>query len=210
MPRLPSVLGFLAAFSTVAAAQTGNLVTSGQFDTAADLAPWTVISPAYSSHSFDSGEDADLCSLSGSLDALSDPEVDFGVAQYRHCLGPVSGTPQFWIAGDFKFPVTSAEARANLTLNFYTGSGCSGEFAGGTFAGYATSDVAGWQHVEAGPVSPGGNAVSFSISVLLTQITGSDPAVEVLADNVRVTQPSWVFAEDLEVADVCRWSASQP
>ena len=53
-------------------------------------------------------------------------------------------------------------------------------------------------------------AVSVMISVLLTQNVGADPAVEALADEVRVTAADWIFAEDQEIGEPCRWSSTQP
>jgi len=212
MRNVSTSVSLLFLLVAPALAQTGNLVAPGQFDTSADIAAWQVINSTYSSKGFASSYDADGCSLSGAFDAVADPLIDNGSLEFRLCIGPFPDSAIYWVTGDFYFPLSSADGRANLTLNFYDGAGCTGSFvSGGLFAGYAQSSISGWQHVESlfSASQPVG-AVSASISIVVTQFTGSDGPVEAFADNVRVVADAWIFADDFEVAGTCRWSAGPP
>ena len=193
-----------------AAAQTGNLVPNGRFDLGVGVTGWQVVNPEYNALVFDSTLDVDGCAQSGVAHGICDPPVDFGTGEYRVCLGAVSTAESFTISGELLFLSSAVEGHANLTLTFWDGPNCTGDYTNGLFAGYAVSDVTGWQHVEAGPVSPDPASQSAMMRVLLTQIVGSQPAIEVRFDEIRVTLSDWVFAEDLEIGETCRWSQAVP
>ena len=193
-----------------AAAQTGNLVPNGRFDTTVGIAGWQVINPEFNALVFDAALDADDCPGSGAAHGTCDPGVDFGTGEYRTCLGAVSSADSLFISGEFLFASSAVEGRSNLTLSFYDGPDCTGTNTNGLFAGYALSSVAGWQHLEAGPVAPDPAAQSAQLRVLLTQIVGAQPAVEVRFDEIRVTRADWVFAEDVDLGSTCRWSVAVP
>jgi hypothetical protein len=208
MGRLPILVALAALAAAPVAAQTGNLVP-GQLDDVGSIAAWQVGNPVTSSASF-SALDADGCAGSGSLRADFDTPVDFATADYSVCLATVVPGAGYAIAADFLFDTNAYAARANLSLSFYGGADCTGDYLNGLFAGYAQSAVAGWQHVESGPVTADAAAQSALMSIMLTQIVGADPAIHALADNVRVTAAEWVFAESFEVGEACRWSSVAP
>jgi hypothetical protein len=167
-----------------AAAQTGNLVPNGRFDLGVGVTGWQVVNPEFNALVFDSTLDFDGCTQSGVAHGSCDPPVDWGTGEYRACLGAVSTAESFKISGEFLFLSSAVDGHA--------------------------SDVSGWQHVEAGPVSPDPASQSVMLRVLLTQIVGSEPAIEVRFDEIRVTHTDWVFAEDLEIGETCRWSQAVP
>ena len=187
-------------------AQTGNLVPNGRFDFADGVTGWTVVFPDSSSLTFDGSLDADGCTGSGVALGTADSIVDGGAAMFTICLGAVSPSDSFHMSGELRFESSTYPARANLTLGFFDGVDCGGADLGGGFAGFAVSDVAGWQHLEAGPVLPAPTVQSAELRVFLTQMVGSDPAIQVQFDEIRVTHSDWIFAEDFEVGETCRWS----
>jgi len=209
MRRIPFVMTLMILVAATAGAQPGNLVASGQFDDSADVGDWFVLSPGYSGASH-STTDADSCAGSGSFLATADPPNDFSTATYWVCLGAIQPATDYSISGDFHFASQTYAARANLTLNFKDGPDCTGDFTNGLFAGYAESAVTGWQHVAAGPVTPGAGTQSAMISILLTQYVGDEPEIFVRADNVRVVASGWIFGEGVELGSTCRWSATVP
>jgi len=187
-------------------AQTGNLVPNGRFDFADGVNGWSVAFPALSSLTLDGSLDVDDCVGSGVALGTADLVIDGSAVPFTICLGAVSPSESFRISGEFRFESSTFAARANLTLTLLDGSDCGGAYVGGLFAGYAVSDVAGWQHIEAGPITVPATVQSATLTVFLTQIVGSDPAIQVQFDEIRVTRPDWVFAEDFEVGESCRWS----
>jgi len=205
-----AMVGFVAALwvCAPAAAQTGNLVPNGRFDVG--VSGWVVLNPSYNALVFDATLDFDDCTQSGVAHGICDPPVDYGVGQYAVCLGAVSPPESFNISGEFLFLSSAVSGRAYVNLSFYDGPNCTGAHTNGAATESAESDVTGWQHVEAGPVTPDPTAQSAWLVVGLVQNVGSQPAIEVRFDEIRVTCPDWVFAEDLEIGETCRWSGVAP
>ena len=115
-------------------------------------------------------------------------------------------TRRYRISGEFRFESSAVSGRANLTLRFYSAADCEGTLTNTGFAGYAQSAIAGWQHLEASPFTPAPTAQTAALVVFLTKTVGADPAVSVQFDEIRVTHTDWIFAEDFEVGETCRWS----
>lgn len=208
--RIGLVGGMLAIAGMVlalpAGAQPGNLLANGQFDlSGAGVEGWLVLSPEFSTFFHYPSPDADDCGESGSGRAFSDPDLNFTTAEYRYCIGPVVPGASYWIGGAILFPTSAVHGKANLTLTFRTGPDCTGSSDSALFAGYATSDVAGWQQVTSGPIVAGAAAQSARLRLLLTQDVGSEPGIEAFFDNLRVTSTDWVFADDFELGVICRW-----
>jgi hypothetical protein len=191
-------------------AQPGNLLTVGRFDSAAEVADWEVMSPQYSGLSFEATADADQCDGSGSALATSNPAANAGTAEYRACVGPVVPGAAYWIGGEVRFPSSAVDGTANLTLSFLTGAGCTGLFDTHLASGYALSNVGGWQRVGGGPSVPLAGAQSVMLRLLLTQTTGSQPQIAAQFDELRVTTTDWIFAEDVEIGEACRWDSEPP
>ena len=191
-----------------AAAQTGNLVPNGRFDVG--VSGWVVLNPSYNTLAFDATLDFDDCTQSGVARGICDPPVDYGVGQYGVCLGAVSPAQSFNISGEFLFLSSAVSGRAYLSLSFFDGPNCTGAHTNGVATDSAESDVTGWQHVDAVPVTPDPTAQSAWLVAGLVQNVGSQPAIEVRFDEIRVTHPDWVFAEDLEIGETCRWSQVAP
>lgn len=206
----------VAAFAALAVlrapvmAQTGNLVPNGRFDLADGVIGWVVASPENSSMTFDASADLNDCLGSGVALGTNNSSSDAGSAQYRVCLGAVSPDESFRMSGEFRFESSAVSGRANLTLRFFSSANCEGTLTSTGFAGYAQSATAGWQHLEAGPVTPAPTAQSAALVVFLTKTFGADPAVSVQFDEIRVTRIEWIFAEDFEVGETCRWSLVAP
>jgi len=205
-----AALAALIVLCSPLVAQTGNLVPNGRFDTTDGITGWDVINPEFNALAFDPAHDADGCVGSGSAHGTCDPSVDFGTGEYRTCLGAASPADSFWIAGEFLFLSSAVSGRSNLTLTFWDGPNCTGSPTNGLFAGYALSSVAGWQFLAAGPITPAAGTQSAQLRVLVTQIVGAEPAVEVRFDEVRATRTNWILVEDLELGSTCRWSAAVP
>lgn len=203
-------LAALIALGSPLVAQTGNLVPNGRFDNADGVTGWQVINPEFNALVFDPANDADACVGSGSAHGTCDPSVDFGTGEYRTCLGAANPGQSYWIAGEFLFLSSAVAGRSNLTLTFWNGPNCTGSPTNGLFAGYALSSVAGWQFVAAGPITPAAGTQSAQLRVLVTQIVGAEPAVEVRFDEIRATRTNWVFVEDFEIGSTCRWSVAAP
>lgn len=200
----------LVALAGAVAAQNGNLATNGQFDHGQGIAGWQVVSPAYSSLSFVPGTDAGGCVASGAALGISDPDSDFGTADYRICVPGLAAGAAYRIAGSFRFDSDLVAGRANVTLSFFTGTDCTGSSPGSTFAGYALTGTSGWQTVASGPhLAPAGTQ-SALLRALLTQEFGAQPAIEVLFDDIRVASAAWLFGDGFEVGARCRWSAGNP
>lgn len=204
----PAALAAWLLLCAPAAAQTGNLISVGRFDSAGDVGAWSVASPQISSLAFDASADCDGCLTSGVALGTCDSPVDFGTASFSVCLEGIPVSVGYRMSGEFRFPSNVLPARANLTLLFYPVAGCQGTDLGGGFAGYAQSAVAGWQHLESGSLLAPEATASAWFGVLLTQLTGSDPAVQVQFDEIRLTTDGWVFAEDFEADETCRWDAA--
>ncbi len=196
----------LAVLCALVMAQTGNLVPNGRFDLADGVSGWTVAFPTSSSLTFDGSLDRDDCVGSGVALASGDPSSDFASVLFSICLGAVSPSESFRMSGDFRFESSIYAARSNLTLGFFDDADCGGADIDDHFAGYAESSVAGWQHVEGGPFTPPPTVQSAQLRVFLTQIVGAEPAISVQFDEIRVTRTDWIFAEDFEVGETCRWS----
>lgn len=205
-----SVMAPLALLAASAFAQTGNLLLNGRFDLVDGVIGWEVLSPQSSSLTFDPMLDFDACTGSGSALATTDPNIDFGTAVYKVCLGAVAAGQSYRISGEILFPSSAVAGRSNLTLNFMTGPNCDGTANGGLFAGYVLSSVAGWQHVAAGPADPDVSIQSVLMSVMLTQLVGAEPALQAHFDEIRVTLSDGTFADDFELGEGCRWSVVLP
>jgi hypothetical protein len=208
--KMPRALVTLLLYSAPAVAQPGNLLSVGRFDAAVEIADWEVMSPQYSGLAFDATADADQCDASGSALATSNPAANAGTAEYRACLGPVVPGAEYWIGGEIRFPSSAVDGHAHLTLSFLTGAGCTGLFDTHLFAGSALSSVSGWQTVAAGPAVPLAGAQSVLLRLLLVQTTGSQPQIAAQFDELRVTIANWIFAEDVELGEACRWDSEPP
>ena len=205
-----AMVGFVAALwvCAPAAAQTGNLVPNGRFDVG--VSGWVVLNPSYNALVFDATLDFDDCTQSGVAHGICDPTVDYGVGQYVVCLGAVATAESYKISGEFLFLSSAVSGRAYMNISFFDGPDCTGAHTNGVASGYALSDVVGWQHVDGGPVTPDPTTLSASLTVRLVQFVGADPAIEVRFDEIRVTRTEWVFAEDLEIGEPCRWTQVVP
>ena len=190
------------------AAQQGNLVPGGRFDQSSDVDGWAEVSPELSELDFDMAQDADACAASGSLHIVADPTVDFGVAQIYRCVDSISPSQSYSVSADVLFLAPGAkDGRISVALTFYSDPGCTGTALNGHFGGVATENVTGWQHKAGGPATPDAGAESVRVRTDAVQLVGSAPAFEAVVDNVLLTEAYWIFSEDFEAGDVCRWSA---
>jgi len=211
---LPAVL--VATISgTAVLAQPGNQIANGQFDTLDGTAGWTAHSGGYST--VDVGTfDADGCTGqglgSGSAKGTNTANSDFaGASFYWTCIeGPPVGEP-FALATAFYFDNHTVPGNASTVINFYDTAGCSGtDVGGGLNSGGIVSTAIGWQRVRnnTGVVPVG--AASARVWVLLIKTLGADSSLTVYFDDVQLLNPSWIYAEDFEIADTCRWSVALP
>jgi len=198
----------LLGLASAAGAQTGNLLANGRFDE--DVSGWTTTFSTYGHLTFHAPpDDDDFCAYSGSADADSDPSVDSGSALFSSCVSPVTGNTDYQLAASMWFKAGGfVDGYANVFPAFYDAPGCTGNplSLSNVQAGNALSSVSNWQRFQSHFTSPSG-AQSVLIRIYLVVDSGADPAMHVLVDDILFAEESYLFADDFEVRQVCRWSA---
>ncbi|MCB1009822.1 MAG: hypothetical protein KDB94_13135 [Acidobacteria bacterium] len=195
-----------ALTATIAVAQPGNLAPNGQFDDPQGIGGWSVANTSISSLAFEADVDADDCPASGAAFGSSDPSIDGGTAEYRVCVTGLDDATTYRITGRFRFDSDLVVGRANVSVNFYATTNCSASDLGGQFAGYARTDVAGWQRVTSVPSPTPAGTQSAWLRVLLTQTHGAQPEIEVLFDDIRLERAAAIFGDGAEGGGTCRWN----
>ena len=200
-----TALLLLGLSSAPAGALDLNAIANGEFEAADDVAGWVNLHPDYSVMNWNA-EDADLCSLSGSMHVdNTQGTVDFATAQFNYCSTNVTPGESFQIGAHFRFIDGTALSRASLIVFFSETSTCS-TINGIASGAIALSTTSGWQwSVTHDVVAPAGTQ-SVAARIHLVKVNAADAKAELRVDRVFIHPNGLIHADDFEIAETCRWS----
>jgi hypothetical protein len=188
-----------------------NRISNGEFDLGLD--GWTELFPAVSSFLYISYEDANGCSLSGAAEAGNSNPADSGSTSYRICTTEFTEGVPYTLYARFLFHPTLVESRAQLSLGAHNSANCSDAATEAYVTPYAfTSDgFSTWHYRKLQvPVTPTASTQSLQVQLTFIKDVGADNVAYVLFDRVHLVPANWIYAEDFELSELCRWSSIVP
>lgn len=207
-PTCAVLLATLALGAAGSGAETGNLVTSGQFDSSAQVDLWTNVNGAYSTLGY-SSVDARDCAGSGAASVFSSPPSELARSEFTVCVPSLEPNQFYYLGGSFRFDSLSGDGGAALEIAFYTQPACAGTPGTPALADIVFTSSSSWQSVLATPLAPVGTQSAKVIVSFFVEGKGSSD-VSGLFDQIRLTKLNWIFADGFEAADDCRWSFASP
>lgn len=201
----------LAAASGAARAELAvNLLPNGEFDT--DVQGWDEIFPLISSFLWQEGPvnmDADGCTLSGVAELGNSNPEDSGSVALRACLVDMEIGETYNLRARFFYPNGVAAARAQFSVATFTDANCNTTSTASMITPYAaTSDGTGQWLSRAlyVPVTVPGGTGSMEVQLTFIKDVGDDVVSYVYFDRVHLTADDWIYSEDFELGELCRWS----
>jgi len=204
--RLGWIVTLVAFVVSPLFAQTGNLVNNPRFDSS--VSGWTVPLGFEGSLSYDSGDTFDSCSgLSGALYLYTNAtQSGHGAAAYSTCINTPPVGVSYRVGTSAEFFQTTYPAHVVAVVLALDAPSCSGSVIGATNSGQIYDSVTGWQAAWGNGLTIPEGTQSLEVYVQLTR--DSDDATPIAADidNVVLVPSTYVFGDDLEIDDLCRWS----
>jgi hypothetical protein len=209
MPTRRLLRLLLCAALAAGGAHAESLLPNGRFDDAiTGTQGWVEVDP-FGSIDWDGTHDADNCAASGAAELVHSGATGGTAARYASCAPAVPGGADYRFAARFLFPPQDREGDATVEVRFVEGAGCGGQVLSTATSPPALSAIENqWVTVSGATASPP-TAGSALVVVTLTKKVGGSELTAYL-DEVELRSAADVFAEDLEVGAVCRWSASDP
>ncbi len=195
----------IALALTAPSAARAQVVALYPFDAAAEVGDWKVISPAFSSMSWEPSEDASGNSASGALLLENSSTVASGSAQFQLCLDSVSPGQSFRVSLAAKIPTGQlVSGRVDLVVTPTSELDC---FGGGftPLGGTSIVSTSGtWMSgsLDTTAVPDGAQSVYVRVFVVKTESAGT---LEALVDDVLVGRAD-IFADGFESGDLLAWN----
>jgi len=200
-------LGLLVAFvASPLLAQTGNLLGNPRFD--GSTSGWFVPLGFEGSLSYDTNDTFDSCSvLSGALQLYTNAtQSGHGAAAYATCINTPPVGVSYRVGTSAEFFQTTYPAHVLAVVLALDAPSCGGNILGAANSGLISDSVTGWQAAWGNSLTIPNGTQSLQVYVQLTRDSDNATPIAADIDNVVLVPSGFIFGDDLEIDDLCRWS----
>jgi hypothetical protein len=197
----------LALLALSAPAGAENLVTVGNFDSAADVSAWTP-DGTDATIVYNAVLDVDDCGPSGSATVTNASSSNFDPVNFRTCVNGVVPDTLYRFGLSAYFVPQAQVAEIWMEVIWHSALDCNQFEVSFTTPSALSSTSFTWIPIETTFAAPA-NAMSAQVGVVLYKVSSSS-SIFGDVDGVFLRPAADVFAEGLELGDPCRWSAVAP